>query len=439
MKDEAVPAVKKAGLIPDALDIYKEETGQSLGAWALVAILNLIAQIVFRHEMKPGEFGTLNTSLGAIGLMAVPVLALHRAFTHYLARRHAEGQRARIDTLRVSALVATETFGWLWGGLCLALVFLLLPLLELPRFSLQLFTLMNVLVAVGGLISCAVCERGQRQRLRLWTALLLFAAGARVLAGAGLVWAEPWAESGLAAFLLAGFITLTPALEVRESGAGARWQACRAMWDKDFLLCASSTFSVLLALYLFTNADRIVTQSWFGVVTNNNLGLINWPMFDSYQTAGLLARSVLWGTQPLLWIHFAQRARVEHSRAASLTFFWIYLGALVLGALVLGVLAKPLSELFCGARFQTTAMLLPSLAAAMLPLGLLQGLGIFALASRRPPECFVLAACAIGYTVLLFLAGRQPLLMPAYMFGGGLVSTMIVLFVGVVRWGRKQP
>jgi hypothetical protein len=29
--------------------------------------------------------------------------------------------------------------------------------------------------------------------------------------------------------------------------------------------------------------------------------------------------------------------------------------------------------------------------------------------------------------------------MPTYMFAGGLVVLMIVLFVGVVRWGRKQP
>jgi len=30
-------------------------------------------------------------------------------------------------------------------------------------------------------------------------------------------------------------------------------------------------------------------------------------------------------------------------------------------------------------------------------------------------------------------------LMLSYMFGGGLVLLMLVLFIGVVRWGRKQP
>jgi hypothetical protein len=89
--------------------------------------------------------------------------------------------------------------------------------------------------------------------------------------------------------------------------------------------------------------------------------------------------------------------------------------------------------------FELTSHFVPSLAATMIPLGLLQALGIFSLASRRYPECFVLGGCGVGYTLLLYLAGRQPQLMPAYMFGGGLVCLMVLLFVGVVRWGRKQP
>ena len=62
--------------------------------------------------------------------------------------------------------------------------------------------------------------------------------------------------------------------------------------------------------------------------------------------------------------------------------------------------------------------------------------------SRRgvTPSALCSAVCAIGYTLCSStLVGRQPLLMPAYMFGGALVSTMVVLFIGVVRWGRKQP
>jgi len=437
MNVDTLPAAKEPGLFRRGLFIYQKETGQSLAGWALIALLNFIAQIVFRRELAPGEFGTLNTALGLIGLMTVPLLAVNQAFTHYLARAHAPEQSARIESLRAAALLVTETFAWIWGAVSLLLMFLLVSLLDLPRFSLQLFTLLNVLIALGGLVSWAACRGGNQ--LRLWAWLLAAAALTRVLAGAGLAGREPWAESGLAAFLLAGFITLTPALRSREADTAMRLKACRAILDRDFLLCASATFSVLLALFLFSSADRIVAQSWFGVANNNNMGLVNWDVFDAYQTAGLLGRALLWGTQPLLWILFAERSRVDRTRAASLTFFWIYLGALLLGAILVGCLAQPLSRLFCGSNFQSTAFFVPSFAAVMVPLGLLQGLGIFSLASRRYPECFVLGGCGVGYTLLLDFAGRQPQLMPAYMFGGGLVSLMVVLFVGVVRWGRKQP
>jgi hypothetical protein len=166
---------------------------------------------------------------------------------------------------------------------------------------------------------------------------------------------------------------------------------------------------------------------------------VDWPLFDAYQTAGLLGRAVLWGTQPLLLVLFVQRSRLNKTTALSLKWFWIYLVALVAGIIFLELFHQTLSELFCGRDYLRTSHLVLVFAAAIIPLGLLQGLGVFSLASRRYQECFVLGGCSIGYTLLLYLAGRQAQLMPAYMFGGGLVALMIVLFVGVVRWGRKQP
>ncbi len=437
MKPDAESVATDPGFFRRAIVTYQKETGQPLAVWASIAALNFIAQIFLRRELHLGEFGTLNTALGVVGLLTLPLLALNQAFTLYLRQIHPPEHAPRIEALRAAAFIATETFGWIWGGLSILLIFVLLPLLDVPRISIHLFTVINVLVALGGVLSWAICQGGNR--LRFWATLLFYAALSRALVGALLGWLEPWAESGLAALLLAGFIALAPALDIREIKPALRWKACRDVWDRDFLLYAGATFSVLLGVFLFTNADRIVAQKWLGVAINNNLGIVSWSLLDAYQTAGLLGRSLLWGTQPLLWILFAHRSPLNRTTTASLTFFWIYLGALLLGAILLGCLAQPLSRLFCGPNFQSTAQFVPSLAAVMVPLGLLQALGVFSLASRRYHECFVLGGCAVGYTLLLYLAGRQPQLMPAYMFGGGLVSLMIVLFVGIVRWGRKQP
>jgi hypothetical protein len=86
-----------------------------------------------------------------------------------------------------------------------------------------------------------------------------------------------------------------------------------------------------------------------------------------------------------------------------------------------------------------TSEMVPAFALIMVPIGLLQALGVFALASRRLPECFVLGGCGLGYFLLLFLFGRQPSLMLSYMLGGAAASILILLFIGIVRWGRKQP
>jgi hypothetical protein len=443
MKDDATSGLKP-GFFFRAVQVYEKQTDQSLIVWAVLALCNLATQAIFFHEItssplrgqSDGEFGILNSALGILGLMTIPLLAVHQAFHLYPSRPGIPGPDARLDSIRASAVTVVETLAWIWGSVCFLLIFLPFPLPYLPRFSLQLVTLINVLLALGGIVSWTVCQ-GARQ-FRLWTILLIGAALIRVFVGGGLTAFEPWADSGLAAFLVAGFITLTPALRPRDTDWSARLKAFHAVWDRDFLLFVGATFSVLLGIYLFTNADRIVAISWMDLLSGRFLSSVGVQKgFDYYQASGLLARSLLWGTQPLLWILFAQRSRLDRTTPESLLFFWIYLGALSVGALTLGCLTAKSGLL--NTLIPLSSAYGPTFAIVMIPLGLLQGLGIFSLASRRYPECFVLGACSIGYTVVLLWCGRRPEIILPYMFGGSIIALMIVLFVGVTRWGRKQP
>jgi hypothetical protein len=297
--------------------------------------------------------------------------------------------------------------------------------------------LLNVLVALGGLLSGTMCRNAGK--LRLWSWLVVSSLVARLVLSALLTMTHGWAESALAAFLVAGLITFAPALRVTEADESQRLKALVTALDRAFLLDLGAIFSVFLGIFLFSSADRLVAQSWFGTPPNDNVGYVDWSMFDAYQAAGLLGRSILWGTMPLLVVFYLQRSRLERTTAASMEWFWIYLFTLIGSVIFLELFHVPLSELFCGTNCARVAYLVPGFVLTMIPLGLLQGLGIFGLASRRYLECFVFGACGIAYLVLLYVVGRQPQLMIAYMFGGGLVSMMIVLFVGVVRWGRKQP
>ena len=418
-------------------NFFRPESKQLLGFWLLIAILNFITQIIFRRDLAPGEFGLLNTALGFVALMTVPLLALNQAFTTYLTREHAPERQAQITALRASFLPAMETFALIWGSVSLILVMIFLPLLGMSRFSLNFFTLLNVFIALGTVVSAVLYQ--DQNRLVFWAWLLTAAALERLLVGSLLSWKEPWAEAGLAAFGIAGIITLKAAVLRPENEAEGRAGLWRGMLDRDFLLYLGATFSVLLALFLFSSADRVIALGWFAVPFNNNFGFVDWTIIDSYQTAGLLARALIWGLQPLLVIFYLQRSRLSRTTRASLKFFWIYLGALFLGAIALGLLGGPLSHLFCGDNYAPTAMLVPNFAVAILPLGALQALGTFALASRRYHECFVLGGASLLYLTLLELEGRQPQWMLASMFSGGVLAILVVLFVGIVRWGRKNP
>ncbi|HUB67904.1 MAG TPA: hypothetical protein VL981_10510 [Candidatus Methylacidiphilales bacterium] len=415
---------------------YRQKTGQSLGVWLVVALLNFATQLVFCHELTrhPGEFGLFNTALGITGLAAVPLLALNQAFTLYFAREHAPERRERVESIRAVSLFVTEASALAWVILLIPLLGKLLPLLGVYRFQAELFTVLVAAVTLGALVS----EAASFNHLRLWTGLAVSASLARLGAGAFLGHSQPWAESGLGAFFLAGLITLIPALRQRQIERDWRkaWQALR---DRDFLIHLGATLSTVLAIFLFTSADRIVALSHF-IDPFNNLGRVDLNLFDGYQTAGLLSRALLWGTQPLLLLLYAARSPLQKTSAASLTFFWIYLGALFGGVILLILVAPWLSRLFCGSAndYHSTVFYLPGFALTMLPLGLLQGLAIFSLASRRHPECFVLGGSSLAYLLLLWFAG-QPVYMLAFMVGGGIVSSMLVLFVGVVRWGRRQP
>jgi hypothetical protein len=436
MSADSPPAANRFRAVSRTYEYYRRETGQSLMPWLIVALLSFVTQIVFRRLFTPhpGEFGCLNAALGLVGFAAVPLLALNQAFTLYFARDHAPEHRERVESLRAASLFVVEAAALIWGGLLLLLLPILLPLLGLPRFSLQLFTLLVIFVTLGALVSGAVSSN----RPRLWIGLVVAAALARLIAGAWIGGNEPWAESGLAAFFLAGLITLVPALREREIERDWR-KAWLALRDRDFLLHLGTTLSVVLAVFLFTSADRFVALSRF-FNPSNNLGYIDLGLFDGYQTAGLLGRALLWGTQPFLFLLYAERSRLTKTTAASLRFFWMYLAALIAGVILLILLAPFLSWLFCDTDkdYHDTRSFVPGFALTMLPLGLLQGLGVFALASRRHPECFILGGSSVAYLFLLWFLG-QPQLMLAFMLGGAIMSLMVVLFIGVVRWGRRQP
>jgi hypothetical protein len=405
--------------------------------WIIAVLLGLGAQVTFylrlaRFDSSVGQFGLANAVLGAIGLLAMPVLALHLAFRLTLAQRSLPDVTLR--TLREAHPIVVENSAWIWGALCFPLVLLPWPLPSLPSFSLHLFELMNVFMLLGSIVALAACQ--ERGRGKLWVVLSIAAAATRLAVGAGLVTLEPNAEAVLASSVVAGFITLSPALSSRPLSLLARLRASAVLLDSDFRRFTFATLSTALGVYLFTSADRIVGAQWFNVVAVNtsapNLQLRQ--DLDHYQVAGWFVRAILWGAQPLLWLLYRERVGLTKSTARSIRHFWSYLGTVVAGLLLLVLFSRP-----GGPLAAITGTFAPAFALIAVLLALLQGLGLFCLASRCDVECHVFAACSILYGIFLAGFGHRPDILLSDMFGGALISLMVLLLVGVVRWGRRQP
>jgi len=396
---------------------------QVFAAILAIALVTLAMQIVLRRELDPGEFGTMNALLGALIVALAPMVALSRI----LRRTFSETEYPPL--LRRAALA--------WGAVCLIVLFAALPALELPRASLTYFTLLACAAALLAICARPVTSVRWCLILGVGAALVRFI----VSAWAGSAW--PSAESGLGALVLACLLAGLPAL-----GDQPAPPSLSAAWNKlkPHLIPNLAAISVVLAIALFSNADRIAAQRLFAIAEETHytplsgsgdalVTFVNHPPIDDYQVAGLLVRYLLLALVPLLFLFHKRRSSQPQTTRDSLRHFWIYLGALVAGLALIAVAAPLVNAVFSG----NPALFIPGFIGAGFAVGLLQAVAIFALASRRHIECFVLGACGVIYTGFIFGACHLLQLLPTCMFAGALVSLMVVLFAGVVRYARTHP
>jgi hypothetical protein len=118
---------------------------------------------------------------------------------------------------------------------------------------------MNVLLLLGAVVSGVVWTESRR---RGWALLLVSACLAR-MAARGLDHDVSAERGGGAGGVCRGRIHHAGAGAAAARGdAGRALQACARRWMARFLRFAGATFSVLLGIYLFTNADRIIALGW---------------------------------------------------------------------------------------------------------------------------------------------------------------------------------
>lgn len=341
-----------------------------------------------------GEYGYMFTTNGFVNLLGLPLGIATYAVTHYIARFRASGQEAELQGLLAGCrkfLFHLTVFG---SVLAIVAIKPLGDFFHIPRSSLVLVAVCCVIGGLWSSFAAALCQGlAWFKRLAL---IGLLAMVLRLSFGWVAVTKYPMAEAAVAAsafMLLANLVLLFWRKELTRSGAGV------SPWNRQFVEYLIVGAAVVGGTYCFTQGDLLVAQRYFPG-----------PSLDLYGSAGLLARALPMVVGPLLVVLFTSRSG-HHSGSVvreQLKLLGLYAAGLFAGAAALLVLRGFLIHLQFNRPVPEAAAMVAPLALTMVFSGLLQALGMWALASRWLRVSLFYGGLALAYWVALLVLGRSP-------------------------------
>jgi O-antigen/teichoic acid export membrane protein len=388
------------------------------------ALGNYLFQALMRRHLSWAEFGYLNSTLSLILFAGVPLAAASQMMTHHLAQLGALGRVEKVAQLQAASLKLLRHLTWIIFGLSVLLLPWVAAYLRFPRMSLAWAGLLWIPVNLWSSLGGAWCTG--LSRFRLYSLLIIAAALLRLLAGAVAVNFYPWAEAGITASIISGIILAAIAIFSPHHATAASLR--EIMLHRDWILYGMIAIAVAFGTLAFLQGDQILAQRHF---PGEQLG--------RYTGAGLLGRTVVWTSLPILTVYFTRRSGHHAALASPSALLGIYLVMIGAGALVIFLIRVPLLQLFLGAHDANLSAMTARFALVMIPIGILQAMGSHYLATRRQPECLAFAACAVVYLVTLSLIGRTPELMLNAMAIGATVSVLLLAFVSLACGWNRRP
>ena len=387
---------------------------------------NLAFQAVMgRHLKGAGDYAHANSAINAI----MPLLALLPAVatfavTHYIAHFNASGDTARLQGL----LVGCRKFLFhltLFGSLLAAAV--IVPLGQFFHYqgSLMFITLVCTLLSLWASLATALCQ-GLAWFKRL--ALIGFVGMTlRVSFGWFITLKWPSQETAVLASVFALLANLI--LLFWKKDLSLRGEAV-SPWNREFVQYLVVSAAFVVGNYCFTLGDVLVMQRHFSGADG-----------DAYTGAERMAAGLPTAVGPLLAVFFTNRS-TEHTGDAlrdQLKLIGLYAVGLVCGAVCLFFLRAFCLKLIGKYSPEAAAMIGP-LALTMIFAGLLQALGMWALASRWSKISLFFCALGLGYLLILLAMGTTPAallhIMPVAA-GTAFVALFIVWLHAMRGGGRK--
>ncbi len=389
----------------------------------LIGLGNFAFQAIIGRQLKEsGEYGLVNTTLGYVGLLGLPLLIATTAITHYIARYDFHGDDARLQGLLAGC--RKFLFRLTIAGSLLAIL-LAKPLSDFLHFrpGLTFAALACVLAGLWGGLATALCQGlSWFKRLAL---IGLLGAGIRLVFAGGVVARFPaaeWAVLATAIAVLSNLILLYWRKDL------ARPAQAISPWDREFIQFLIVSAAFVGGGYCFTQGDLLVGQRFFSK-----------PELDNYTSAGVFARALPMTVAPLLTVLFTHRSTAHTGDALreQLKLIGLYAIGLICGLVGLLVLRKYCLQMI-GRNTPEAAGMVGQLAATMVAVGLLQALGMWALASRWVKIALLYGGLGLAYWLTLFWLGKSPAaLLQVMPFASGMA--FVILFTVWLLAMRRPP
>ena len=351
---------------------------------------------VRRRLSEAGEFGYVQTTIIFIGFLALPLTIAGQAVTHYIARFHFGNDDARLQGLLAGCRKFLFHITVVGSVIVLILIKPLGDFFHIPRITLTFVALVCVLAQLWAAYLSALCQGlGWFKRLAaigLLAAVIRFSFGVSATA----IWPiAEWAVLASAIMLLSNLI-----LFLWKEDFPHKTDAAVLPWTKEFIQFLVVSSACVFGSSCFGQYDGLVAQRYF-----------HGTPLDNYTAAGLLARQIPSLVGPFLAVLFTHRSGGHHHHGDALREQLKLLGLFALGLMVNAVglcLLKTIGLRLIGQNTTAAADMIPPFSVTMVFVGLLQAIGIWALASRWIKISVLYGAMGFIYWVTLLIFGHSP-------------------------------
>jgi O-antigen/teichoic acid export membrane protein len=336
---------------------------------------------------ESGEFGAFGQTLAFVGMLGLPLNMASTAVIHHIAHFGGAKNEAQLRGLLAGCRAFLLKLTII---VCVLGVVLIKPLsraFEIPRPSLTIAALVTLIIAMWSGYAGALAQgMGWFKRLAVInmgviTVKIVF------------VWIvtrqHPVAETSLYGFGAGTLVTLTVFFWWKDLfQPGERLSP----WNRDFFRYLAVAVAGVGGGWCFAQCDMLVVGNYFSLADK-----------DAYIGAARIASALHLAVSPLLLVLFTARSgeRAGKKLTGPLGLLVLYAAGLAGGALVLYFARNLFVRIIFGQPFPEASAMIPRLAMTMIFVGLIQALGMWALASHWLKVGFLYGVLGVVYWATL--------------------------------------